>query len=86
MSTGKMEKRQQRSFSDSSPTDFARAMCLCCTVQMLALQRGLLAGSGDSYVRKFELTYLYDLSAPGRYTAYAEVLDPSSHRWLRTKR
>jgi hypothetical protein len=35
--------------------------------------------------RKFDLTYLYDLSAPGRYTAYAEVLDPSSHRWLRTK-
>ncbi|WP_263368575.1 thiamine pyrophosphate-dependent enzyme [Edaphobacter bradus] len=42
-------------------------------------------GAGDSYVRKFELAYLYDLSAPGRYTAYAEVMDPSSHRWLRTK-
>jgi hypothetical protein len=42
-------------------------------------------GAGDSYVHKFDLTYLYDLSAPGRYTAYAEVLDPSSHRWLRTK-
>jgi hypothetical protein len=42
-------------------------------------------GAGDSFVRKFELTYLYDLSAPGGYTAYAEVMDPSSHRWLRTK-
>ncbi len=41
--------------------------------------------AGDSFVRKFELTYLYDLSAPGEYTAYAEVMDPSSHRWLRTK-
>jgi len=26
-------------------------------------------GAGDSCVRKFELGYLYDLSAPGRYTA-----------------
>jgi hypothetical protein len=42
-------------------------------------------GAGDSFVRKFQLAYLYDLSAPGRYTAYAEVMDPSSHRWLRTK-
>ena len=42
-------------------------------------------GAGDSYVHKFELTYLYDLSAPGSYTAYADVMDPSSHRWLRTK-
>ena len=42
-------------------------------------------GAGDSCVRKFDLAYLYDLSAPGRYTAYAEVLAPSSHRWLRTK-
>jgi hypothetical protein len=42
-------------------------------------------GPGDSFVRKFQLAYLYDLSAPGRYTAYAEVMDPSSHRWLRTK-
>jgi hypothetical protein len=35
--------------------------------------------------RKFQLAYLCDLSAPGEYTAYAEVMDPSSHRWLRTK-
>jgi hypothetical protein len=40
---------------------------------------------GESCVRKFQLTYLYDLSVPGSYTAYAEVMDPSSHRWLRTK-
>ena len=42
-------------------------------------------GAGDWYDRKFQLAYLYDLSVPGEYTAYAEVMDPSSHRWLRTK-
>ena len=42
-------------------------------------------GAGDWFDRKFQLAYLYDLSAPGGYTAYAEVMDPSSHRWLRTK-
>lgn len=42
-------------------------------------------GAGDSWDRRFDLAYLYDLSAPGKYTAYAEVTDPSSHRWLRTK-
>ncbi|HEY2016463.1 MAG TPA: hypothetical protein VGH38_23325 [Bryobacteraceae bacterium] len=42
-------------------------------------------GAGDSLVREFDLTYLYDLSAPGKYTAYAEVLDPSSNQWLRSK-
>lgn len=42
-------------------------------------------GAADWCDRKFQLAYLYDLSAPGRYTAYAEVMDPSSHRWLRTK-
>ena len=42
-------------------------------------------GAGDWYDRKFQLDYLYDLSAPGKYTAYAEVMDPSSHRWLRAK-
>jgi hypothetical protein len=26
-------------------------------------------GVGDSLIHKFELTYLYDLSAPGKYTA-----------------
>lgn len=43
---------------------------------------GLVADWCD---RKFQLAYLYDLSTPGRYTAYAEVMDPSSNRWLRTK-
>lgn len=42
-------------------------------------------GAGDSFVSRFQLAHLYDLSAPGRYTAYAEVMDPSSRRWLRTK-
>ena len=42
-------------------------------------------GAGDWLDRKFQLAYLYDLNAPGAYTAYAEVLDPSSHRWLRSK-
>lgn len=42
-------------------------------------------GAGDWWDRKFQLAYLYDLSAPGGYTAYAEVMDPSSHRWLRSK-
>ena len=36
-------------------------------------------------ILKFELGYLYDLSAAGKYTVYAEVMDPSSHRWLRTQ-
>jgi uncharacterized protein YcfL len=42
-------------------------------------------GAADWFDRKFQLAYLYDLSAPGRYTAYADIMDPSSHRWLRTK-
>ena len=44
-----------------------------------------VGGAGDLCDRRFELAYLYDLSARGGYTAYAEVMDPSSHRWLRTK-
>ncbi len=40
--------------------------------------------NGESCVRKFQLSYLYDLSALGKYTAYAEVYDPVSHRRLRT--
>lgn len=35
-------------------------------------------------VRKFLLSHLYDLSAPGKYTVYAEVQDPISQGWLRT--
>jgi hypothetical protein len=33
---------------------------------------------------KFQLAYLYDLSVPGEYSVYAEVVDPSSQKWLRT--
>ena len=39
----------------------------------------------ESLVRKFRLSYLYDLSLPGKYTVYCEVMDPLSHRWVRTK-
>jgi hypothetical protein len=44
---------------------------------------------GESSVHKFQLTYLYDLSVPGKYTAYLEVMDPSTlkssePKWLRT--
>lgn len=28
---------------------------------------------------------LYDISAPGKYFVYAEVLDPVLHQWIRTK-
>jgi hypothetical protein len=41
--------------------------------------------SGMSDFRKIQLGYLYDLSAPGVYSVYAEVLDSSSQRWLRTQ-
>jgi len=44
---------------------------------------------GKSYTQKFKLDYLYDLSVPGKYTVYAEVMDPStqkssSPKWLHT--
>ncbi|MFY9644346.1 MAG: hypothetical protein WAK29_04160 [Terriglobales bacterium] len=44
---------------------------------------------GDSYTQKWKLDYLYDLSAPGKYTVYAECMDPSTEKsstpkWLRT--
>jgi hypothetical protein len=64
------------------------------------LQPGEAALRGDEYVvweispgksdiRKVQLGYLYDLSAPGKYTVYAEVMDPSTQKsstpkWLRT--
>jgi hypothetical protein len=35
--------------------------------------------------RKIQLGYLYDLSVPGLYTVYAEVMDAPSQKWLRTK-
>jgi hypothetical protein len=39
---------------------------------------------GESGVRKFQLSYLYDLSTPGQYKVYAEVIDPTTRRRLRT--
>jgi hypothetical protein len=33
---------------------------------------------------KYELSYFYDLSAPGKHTVYVEVMDPLSEKWLRT--
>ncbi len=44
---------------------------------------------GKSDVRKFKLAYFYDLGVPGKYTVYAEVIDPSTQKlptqkWLRT--
>jgi hypothetical protein len=45
---------------------------------------------GKSGIHKLELTYLYDLSTPGKYSVYAEVMDPSSieksstPKWVRT--
>lgn len=35
--------------------------------------------------RKIQLAYLYDLSIPGLYSVYAEVMDPLSQKSLRTK-
>ena len=48
-----------------------------------------LISPGKSYIQKFRLDYLYDLSVPGKYTVYAEVMDPSTQKsstpkWLRT--
>lgn len=39
---------------------------------------------GESGVRKFQLAYLYDLSSPGKYKVYGEVVDPTTHKRLRT--
>ena len=44
---------------------------------------------GKSDIHKFMLDYLYDLSVPGKYTVYVEVVDPSTEKsstqkWLRT--
>lgn len=38
----------------------------------------------DSSIHKYQLGYFFDLSHQGRYTVYMEVMDPSSHKWLRT--
>lgn len=39
---------------------------------------------GESGIQRFQLDYLYDLSAPGRYSVYGEVKDWSSGEWTRT--
>jgi hypothetical protein len=44
---------------------------------------------GGSFTRKYDLSQLYDLSKPGRYTVYIEVLDvvPSNRgkeAWVRS--
>jgi len=44
---------------------------------------------GKADIHKFKLDYLYDLSMPGGYTVYVEVMDPSTEKsstqkWLRT--
>lgn len=39
---------------------------------------------GESGVRKFQLAYLYDLSSPGKYKVYAEVVDPTTRKRLRS--
>jgi hypothetical protein len=39
---------------------------------------------GKSLVHKFNLTFLYNLGVPGKYTVYIEVQDKLSGTWLRT--
>jgi len=39
---------------------------------------------GGSNIHKFDLTYFYDLKAPGKYTVYIEVLDELTNIWVRT--
>jgi len=46
-------------------------------------------GPGNSFTRKYDLSQLYDLSTPGKYTVYIEVLDEfNSNRgkggWVRS--
>jgi len=40
----------------------------------------------DSSILKYQLAYYFDLSARGQYTVYMEVMDPSTHKLLRTNR
>ena len=39
---------------------------------------------GESSSHQYQLSFFFDLSAPGKHTAYMEVVDPSSRKWLRT--
>jgi hypothetical protein len=34
---------------------------------------------------KFHVSGYYDVSKPGKYSAYVEVMDPTTGKWLRTK-
>jgi len=63
--------------------------------RMGKLKPGETEERGDEYVvwtvlpnelgiKKIQLANLYDLSIPGTFSVYAEVQDPSSHKWLRT--
>lgn len=38
----------------------------------------------ESITRTIRTKFFYDLSAPGKYTAYVDVRDPISGKWLRT--
>ncbi len=38
----------------------------------------------ETSVHKYQLAHFFDLSHQGQYTVYMEVMDPSSHKWLRT--
>jgi hypothetical protein len=40
--------------------------------------------SGADSTRKYDLSLLYDLSKPGKYTVYIEVGDPNTGVWLRS--
>ncbi len=37
-----------------------------------------------SRIEKIDVSYYYDLSAPGKYKVYMDIRDPMSGKWLRT--
>ena len=39
---------------------------------------------GETSVHKYKLAHFFDLNDPGQYKVYMEVMDSSSHKWLRT--
>lgn len=43
-----------------------------------------IIASGETSSHQYQLSFFFDLSAPGKHTAYMEVIDPSSRKWLRT--
>lgn len=38
----------------------------------------------ETSTHKWQLAYFFDLSHPGQYTVYVDVMDPSSHKLLHT--